>query len=329
MNDDVDGVRIAGKAVDRAEALLELGRYEQAIPLLSRALAETPDDDWLHCRLADAYYALGQQDKSREYAQRALHLNPDSDYAHYRLAWNHLHQNHYDGALKHAKAAIRIEPDDAANLYTLAWCEYHLGHNKQALAAAERALELNPDTANLHALIGDLALNMGKPKQAERHYREALRHDPESAHIHCNLGEALAVQHKIHEAANHLLSAVKIEPHNEDYRERLFNIVHHDLMNMPMQNRTAALAELEPSVKTFYQDQLGRKSWYQKLRITSLITLWIFALLLLALFFSWMTGEDVRKLFGLVIFFGLLYAVLFVARLLLKFIQLRHKRKLS
>jgi tetratricopeptide (TPR) repeat protein len=327
MSDDIDGVRIAGKAVDKAEALIALGRHEQAIPLLAKALAESPDDDTLHCRLADAYYSLDQYEKSQEHAQRALHLNPGSDHAHFRLAWIHLHINHFDGALKHARAAIKIDPDDAYNLYTLAWCEYHSGHYKQALTAAERALELNPDTADLNALIGDLSFNMNKPKQAVKHYREALRHDPEDAHIHCNLGRALATQHKIHEASDHLLIAVKIEPHNEAYREHLFNIVHHDLMDIPMQNRNAALAKLDLAVKHFYEDQLGRKGWFEKLRVSSVITLWLLALLLLTLFFSWISGEDVSKLSGLVVSLGFIYVVLFVARMIVKYLNLRHQRE--
>lgn len=327
MNDDVDGVRVAGKAVDKAEALIALGRQEQAIPLLAKALAESPDDDTLHCRLADTYYSLDQYEKSQEHAQRALHLNPENDHAHFRLAWIHLHINHFDGALRHARAAIQLDPDDASNLYTLAWCEYHCGHNKQALAAAERALELAPDTADLHALIGDLSFNMNKPKQAIGHYREALRHDPEGAHIHCNLGRALATQHKIQEATEHLLAAVKIEPHNETYREHLFNIVHHDLMDIPMQNRDAALAQLDPAVKHFYEDRLGRMGWLEKLRVSSVVTLWILALLLLTLFFSWISGEDVRKLGGLVVSLGFIYVVLFAARMIVKYVRIFHQRR--
>jgi len=324
MSDTQDDVRITAKASDRADALMDLGRYEQAIPLLSKSLAETPDDDRLHCRLADAFYSLGDHEKSQDYAERALHLNPNSDHAHFRLAWLNLKNNYFDTALQHAKAAISIDSDDATNLYTLAWAEYHSGNNNKALSAAKRAIELNPDNADLHELIADLLFSTGEAKQAEPHYREALRYDPQSASIHCNLGQCLAIQHKVHEAAEHILTAVKIEPNNDHYRNTLFNIIRHDLTDMPMQSQRKALAQLDPAVQYFYQDQLDRRSWFEKLRTTSIVTLWLLVLMTLMLIFSWVTGEDLRKLYLSVIMIAGVYLVLIFMRVGLNIIRNRH-----
>lgn len=327
MTDESDDIKISTRATDQAQTLMELGRYEQAIPLLSKAIAKEPDDDWLHCRIADAYFYLGDHDKSLSHAKRALHLNPNSDHAHYRLAWNHLQTNHFDGALKHAKAAIKIDPDDGANLYTLAWSEYHSGHINQAMIAAMRAIELSPDDAGLHELIADLSFNSEKYKQAEKHYREALRHNPESASIHCNLGLCLAEQHKVHEAADHLLVAVKIDPSNERYRNSLFNIVHHELMALPVNSRQAVLKQLGPNVNNFYQDQLIRKGWFEKLRMTSMVTLWLFILTLMMLFFTWVTGEDIKKLSEFVVVVGGIYFILFLMRTVMNLIRIRKHKK--
>lgn len=327
MSDNQDDVRLTRGATDRADALMDLGRYEQAIPLLSKSLAESPDDDYLHCRLADAYFHLTDFAKSQDFSQRALHLNPNSDHAHYRLAWLYLKSNHFDLALQHAQAAISIDPDDATNLYTLAWAEYHSGRFNQALAAAERAVELNPDNADLHELIADLMFNMDKKKQAEKHYREALRHNPESASIHFYLGQCLSAQHKVYEATEHVFAAVKIEPNNKQYRTSLFDIVHHDLMDMPMQSRDAALEKLDPAVKFFYQDQLARKGWFGKLRVTSVVSLWLLGLLFLMLFFTWVTGDDIRKLTMFIFVVAGVYVMIFIMRMAIKFIGNRHQNK--
>lgn len=326
MNDESDEIRVTAGASDRAEALMDLGRYEQAIPLLARSLAESPDDDTLHCRMADAYFSLTDFIKAEDFAKRALHLNPNSDHAHFRLSWVYLQSNNFDVALKHAQAAISIDPDDATNLYTLAWAEYHSGHYKQALIAAERSIELNPGDADLHELIADLLYNMDREKQAEKHYREALRNDPGSASIHCRLGKCLAELHKIHEASEHILAAVKIEPGNEVYRETLFNIVHHDLMDMPLQSREAAIKDLDPAVQAFYQDQLGRRGWFEKLHTTSMVTLWLLLLTLMVLFFTWVTGDDIRKLSMFVVVVAGVYLMLFFMRLIIKFINMRHNK---
>ena len=327
MSDEQDDVHITARAESRAEALMDLGRYEQAISLLAKSLAETPDDDHLLCRMADAHFHLPDYEKAENFAQRALHLNPNSDHAHYRLSWIYLKNNFYDHALRHAHAAIAIDPDDASNLYTLAWAEYYSGHFKKALAAAERALELNPDNADLHELIADLYFNMDRKKEAEKHYRVALSHDPESASIHCYLGQCLAAQHKVHEASEHVLAAVKIEPANEHYRDTLFNIVHHDLMDMPLQSREKALAKLDSAVQYFYSDQLSQRGWFGKLRVTSMATLWLFILMLMMLFITWLRGDDFRKLSLVVIVLGAIYMMLFSMRLVLKFIKMRHHNR--
>jgi len=324
-DDYPDDVRIAARSLDRAEALIELGRYEQALPLLAQSLAGTPDDDWLHCRMADVYYHLNQLDKAMEHAGRALHLNPQSDHPHNRLAWIYLERKHFDKALEHARAAISIDADDGHNLYCLAWAELHTGHHKRALAAAESAIKLDPENGVLHGLLGDLMLEANKPARAEIHYREALRHDPQSARSHCNLAIALAARKKLHEAADHYLLAVKLEPENAAYREKLFAHVHHELMDLPLQSQAKVLAKLDPAVQMFYRDQLTGRGWAERLRITSIATLWILGMLLLSLFFTWLTGDDVRKLSLLVLAVCVVYIALFIGKLIIKIIASRHR----
>lgn len=323
MSDERDDVRLTARSSDQAEALMDMGRYEQAIPLLTKSLAESPDDDALHCRLADAYYSLGNYRKAEDFAKTALHLNPNSDHAHFRLAWSYLHSHQFDLGHEHALAAIAIDPDDASNLYTLAWAEYHQGQYKKALLAAERAIELNPDNADLHELMADMLFNMDRKKQAEKHYREALSHDPDSASIHHYLGECLASQHKIYEASEHMLAAVKIQPGEEHYRKSLFNLVHHDLMAMPLQSRDVALAKLDPAVKFFYEDQLVKGGKFENLRLGSIVTMWLLILSLLMLFFTWITGEDIGKLTMFVFVVATVYAALFIMNLMLKIISIR------
>lgn len=327
MNEEADDVRLTTRATDRAEALMELGRYEQAIPLLTRSLAESPDDSYLHCRLADAHFYLKDFSNAESFAQRALHLNPNSDYAHFRLAWVYMVLHHYSAALEHARAAISVDPDDEMNLYTLAWAEYHSGHYKQALAAAEGAIKLGPDNADLHELMADLQFNMDRKKEAEKHYREALKHNPESASIHCCLGECLAAQNKIYEASEHILNAVKIEPDNDHYRDTLFNIIHHDLLDLPLQSREKALSKLDPAVRHFYQDQLTRRGKFRTLRMASIATLWLLALSLLMLFFAWVTGEDIQKLAGFVLVVLFVYMALFIGKLFIKLTAFWHQKK--
>lgn len=329
MTDAHEESPVLSRSTDRADALMDLGRYEQAIPLLLQSLAQTPDDDHLLSRLSYAYYLLEDYDKAENFAQRAIHQQPNNDYAHHCLSWVYMAIHHFSAALEHAQTAVAIDPDDAANLYTLAWAEYHSGHYKASLSAAERAIQLSPDNANLHELMADLLFNMDKCKAAEPHYREALGNNPGSASIHCHLGLCLAHQHKLYEASEHLLAAVKIDPGNQGYRDNLFNIVHHDLMSMPMQSKEDVLAKLDPAVRFFYEDQLSRQGIQGNLRITSIATLWLLALSLLMLFFTWITGEDIKNLTRFVYVVLGVYLALYIGSLVIKTKATRHNNNRS
>ena len=70
MSDDAQDIKIAAHSLQRADALVNLGRYQEAITLLARAIGEQPEDSWLHCKLANALYHIDDYDKSLEAAQR-------------------------------------------------------------------------------------------------------------------------------------------------------------------------------------------------------------------------------------------------------------------
>ncbi|MCB1743764.1 MAG: tetratricopeptide repeat protein [Gammaproteobacteria bacterium] len=288
---------MARAALDRAEALIDLGRVEQALPLLAQAVAMDPDDAETRCRLAQAYTLLDRHEEAIEHAQAALHRDPDSEHAHFRLAISLMGLKAFDQALEHARAATRLEPDDSANLHMLARAEYYTGHYKQAIDAAQRAIELEPDNAKLHELLGDLAFNIQRrPAKAIPHYREALRHAPDDADIHASLGRALAETKQPFEAAESLLRALRIDPANPSIRQQLFALLHHDLMSAPADVRRQLTEEFGPTLTNFYEDTVGRTGWQGRLRMGSLALMWLIAILLLAMLFTPATGDPIAPL---------------------------------
>lgn len=298
---------------EQARALIEMGRYQQAIPVISKALAQKPDSEWLYGLMSDACFYLENFSESRKHAQQALHLNPNYDYAHFRLAWVCLRELDFDAALRHARAAVSIDAD-SGNLHVLAWAEYHGGNQGLALAAAEQALMLDPENASPHALLGSLNFNYGRLEQAERHYLAALRHAPEDAMIHSNLGYLMSRQGRIQAATAHFLNAVRIDPGNASSRDDLFDLLHHHLMDQSLVSRAAELEKLDPSVRAFYQDQLGRRGEFERMRTSSMVGLWIVGILVMMVFFSWLKGHDMGRLLGFLLVALLGYAGFFAYR---------------
>ena len=118
--------KVAGKAeYDRAEALIEAGKYAEAIPLLRTADAKAPDNPDIHNWLGYAYRNLKQYDAALKHYKIAL-----------RLAPRHRGANEYLGELYLAlgqlkKAEERLAVLDRACLFG---CEEYT-ELKEAIAA--------------------------------------------------------------------------------------------------------------------------------------------------------------------------------------------------
>lgn len=70
----------------RAQALVDLGRPADALPLLHRALGQSPDDDDALCLLSLAHWNLAQPTEALAWAERAVAARPDGLWAHQLLA---------------------------------------------------------------------------------------------------------------------------------------------------------------------------------------------------------------------------------------------------
>ncbi|MCX8064900.1 MAG: tetratricopeptide repeat protein [Candidatus Hydrogenedentes bacterium] len=62
--------------INIGDILINLGRYEEAIPALNEGIKILPNDSFAHTCLGKAYLGLGNLDKAKEYFLRAIQLDP-------------------------------------------------------------------------------------------------------------------------------------------------------------------------------------------------------------------------------------------------------------
>lgn len=163
----------------RAAALIQIRRSQDAIRLLSTALASDPESSRLLCLLAaaclqerrygsalaaaegavaaapesgrayalasDALFGLSRFDESVEAARSAVARDPFSWYAHGRLALALTRFIAPKECLAEARRAVELAPDEAEAQYLLAVCAQRLGLRKEAREAYEATLALKPD----------------------------------------------------------------------------------------------------------------------------------------------------------------------------------------
>jgi tetratricopeptide (TPR) repeat protein len=166
--------------VERAKALMELGRHEEAGALLAGRVAEDPSDGraWVHLSLC--HRSAKRYDEQLAALDRALALSPDEWDAHYLRAYALRRLTRNDEALAEAHEAIRLEPQgwqgyaalaEALNAWQPRW--------PQALEAATTAVRLAPEEPGTHAALWKAALINGRSDMARQAVAAALRIDPQ------------------------------------------------------------------------------------------------------------------------------------------------------
>jgi tetratricopeptide (TPR) repeat protein len=206
---------------ERANALIEMGRPEEAIPLLVRAIGLEPDDAHTRCRLVLALMRTDKQTEALEQAEAALAVDASGEWPHRLRAILLGQQGWHEKALKSALEAVRIEPELPSALYTLGSAYVNLKRYRDADEVGVRILEAAPDDSDSHELLSFIAVRQNKHRDTEKHARESLRLNPENMDAMRFLAIGLRGQRKRKEATEAWLEVVRRNPTNKSYRHEL------------------------------------------------------------------------------------------------------------
>jgi tetratricopeptide (TPR) repeat protein len=222
---------LAHDSLDRALALCDLGRLEDAEDALREALREEPDDPLAHGILARVLLDLDRPEEAVESASTTIALAPELSLGHVARAQALLSLDRFDDAEASAKEAIRCDPEDSDPWVLLTAAHVGRGRWDDALAAADRALSLEPesetarglravalslsesgadwqeaadqtlavapDSTLAYAFSGQAYLARRGEREAAERFREALRLDPESEFAQAGLADAMKAEHPL------------------------------------------------------------------------------------------------------------------------------------
>jgi tetratricopeptide (TPR) repeat protein len=164
------------RLIDVASEAMNAGRHAEAIPLLERALAESPGDAVVHNSYASALAAVGRLQQAVAEYRRAVALSPD-----YPDARNNL-----------ASALVQT------------------GRPTDAIAEFRAALALRPGFAEAHAGLGGVLAQSGRLDEAIPHLQEAVALSPRNPGALANLCLALSLAGRPLEAIPHAREAVAL-----------------------------------------------------------------------------------------------------------------------
>jgi Flp pilus assembly protein TadD len=162
----------------RAEAFLQLGRWDDAVESARRGLAEDPSDITLLDLLALAEAKRGDLAAAERAIRTALELLPDHPlllvhYAHFLLQGGEV-----DAAAVVAREAERVAPDDSSVAGLQIAYAYVTGRDRDLEAASRNLLRVDPENEFGHRLLGVSLARRGNVGGAAEHLAEAVRQDP-------------------------------------------------------------------------------------------------------------------------------------------------------
>ena len=186
------------------------GSADEAVGLLSQAIAIDRKAAAYHYNLANVLMGQGRMDEAISHYRKAIKLKPDYALAHNNLGLA-LAPRAPEEALKALLAATRIQPDLAEAQFNLGNAWKALGRLDSAVQSYREALGRGYRSADVHYNLANTLKAAGRLEEAEQSYREALSLKGEDAQALTNLAGTLLEQGRQEDAICAYREALSID----------------------------------------------------------------------------------------------------------------------
>ena len=235
-------------ALQRALALCELCRWDEAVSHLRTVLATDPHNEVGLCLMATAQYEQAAYDESLRTSLTAISENPEDEWPHRLASLALFSLGRHAEARVMARDVVRLAPNVADGHVNLAFIlaesepdptkmvAWRQADRGEARAAAERAVFLAPNEASSHIAVGGVAgADPALQKEAEAALHRALALEPDNSRAHQDLAQLhLRSGRKgntgaLAQAASEFASAIRANPGSSASRSN-FDLCLHKLL---------------------------------------------------------------------------------------------------
>jgi Flp pilus assembly protein TadD len=208
-----------------ARALVGQGRWEEAVPVLERAVRLDPDAAVPLRELGAAYLFDGRPRDALEVLPRALELEPQD-----AAAWRYLGRAHEvtgtrEEAIAAYREAARLDPTDPVAPGELGLLLLNQGRLAEAREALDTAVRLAPEDGRFRNARGWAFQSSERPAAALEDFREATRVAPHEVTYWVDLGQE-AHQRGLHREADRAFRQVqRLDPaffEDDVFRRRMW-----------------------------------------------------------------------------------------------------------
>jgi tetratricopeptide (TPR) repeat protein len=152
---------------------LDAQKYDAAVDLFTKAVAQDSKDYGARFNLALAYSLLGKDAESIPQYRAVLELKPGLYEAELNLGISLLRSKDAAGAIVPLKAAAEQKPTEFRPVYTLGDAFRETGALSDSEAAYAKAVALKPDSAEAEWGLAQTLMREKKLAESEQHFRKA------------------------------------------------------------------------------------------------------------------------------------------------------------
>ncbi|MDX1481493.1 MAG: tetratricopeptide repeat protein [Woeseiaceae bacterium] len=165
--------------VAKAQLLVSLERYEEALEAFDQVRRFRPDSEGIMLGRADLLIRMGRIDGALAQFEDAMDRFPDSANTLNALGYTLADKtDRYREAYRLIRKAIRLEPDNPAIIDSWGWVLYKLGRHEEALEELERAYRLFPD-GEIAAHVVEVLWKLDRGEEALEFLQEAEAENPD------------------------------------------------------------------------------------------------------------------------------------------------------
>ncbi|EIC20523.1 O-linked N-acetylglucosamine transferase, SPINDLY family protein [Thiorhodovibrio frisius] len=193
-------------------ALLSLGRPQDALGAFDSAVALEPEDAILRFNRGNLLRQLGRYDQAILAFEAAINLQPNFAEGYLNLGLTLKDLERYDLALAAFDRVLRLKPGFAAAHNNRGIVLKELGRLEEALTAYDTALSLRPDFAKAHNNRGFVLKDLGRYTDALAACDAALQLQPDLADAYNTRGYVLKDMGRIAEALAACETGLELQP---------------------------------------------------------------------------------------------------------------------
>jgi protein O-mannosyl-transferase len=202
-------------------ALMEAGRYDEAIVEFRNTLKLNPDSANAHYNLGLTFYKKGTPQEAIPKFQKALALTPSDVDAHRYLGLCYAMVGRIDEAIEQYGILSMSNSNSLATYFNLGVDLEKKGLVNEAIAIYKKALAMAPENADVQYALLNAYIKSGQVGRAIDRYKEEVRLKPANALYHNLLGAAYTKQQAYDKAIEQFQMAVKLDPSKPVYRKNL------------------------------------------------------------------------------------------------------------